>query len=94
MAAVNKDIEALLARYEKACVDSTVDEIGPRLRMLNKRRHHRNKKENLTLEEMELLSMDKPPLDKSKELPYKYLENLKPRPPLSHLHKEKVSNCK
>ena len=85
MAAVNRDIEALLQGYESIFYK-------PR-RSKNSRKNHyeeessedirRKKCEDqsfLTEEQIRILSMDKPPLEKLKEVPLKFL---KPRPPVS-----------
>ncbi|XP_014274305.1 uncharacterized protein [Halyomorpha halys] len=90
MDAVNRDIETILARYEKTFDEKPIDDIGPRLRTVDRVRHYKPKKEMLTPEQLKLLSMEKPPLDKLKELPIEYVEHLKPRPPPSHFQKEKV----
>lgn len=94
MDAVNKDIETILARYEKTFDEKAIDDISSRFRTTDRIRHYKPKREAPTPEQLKLLSMEKPPLDKLKELPIEFVEHLKPRPPPSHFQREKVSNCK
>lgn len=91
MAAVNKELEALLERCEKTFDQKLSGQVrsGPKGEDRTKR-STKQKARTLSPEQSRLLSMERPPLDKLKEVP---LEYLKPRPPqqikekLSHLQK-------
>lgn len=85
MSAINRDVEALLQQYERVFDDTLISEYEKRITNSNSQRNLSGvnnrriiKPEKLTSEQLRILSMDKPPLDKLKEIPVQYL---KPRLP-------------
>ncbi|XP_073969118.1 uncharacterized protein isoform X3 [Rhodnius prolixus] len=81
----SKDVEALLQQYERVFDDTLISEYEKRITNSNSQRNLSGvnnrriiKPEKLTSEQLRILSMDKPPLDKLKEIPVQYL---KPRLP-------------
>ncbi|KAF6210396.1 hypothetical protein GE061_013500 [Apolygus lucorum] len=91
MAAMNKDIETILTRYEAAFDKNILNDLEER--GLGKKKKHKPDTSvkatlpQLTAEQQTLISMEKPPLDRLGEIPIEYL---KPRPPPSASVKEPI----